>query len=312
MNSCEPAARPRRRANRRRPSGAKNAERVEATAREGEARSTGSSRRVDAVEGGASRPGNEQGSKPDRLRRRRPEKPGPDRRKLALAEAKTNQKAIADELQKMLDGLSEFETYRGVVKDAQELLKQHEQTMKQTDEAADKPEMMGKPLDALDARNRRRSWAIWLPGNLRSARACKTCWSGWARWRGRLDESDPLASAAMREAAEKSGSRGPPASSARPPINWKRTRWARPSRAAGAGSRRAERPGRRDPEPPRARAFPAGQGAQERRGRARQDARQAGPEPEEDARGPEEPQCQGARGPVEAAGQGTGRDPAKT
>ena len=57
-----------------------------------------------------------------------------------LAEAKTNQKAIADELQKMLDSLSEFETYRGVVKDAQELLKQHEQTMKQTAEAADKPE----------------------------------------------------------------------------------------------------------------------------------------------------------------------------
>jgi len=42
-----------------------------------------------------------------------------------LKEAETNQKAIADELQKMLDGLSEFETYRGVVKDAQELLKGH-------------------------------------------------------------------------------------------------------------------------------------------------------------------------------------------
>ena len=62
----------------------------------------------------------------------------------ALAEAKTNQKAIADELQKMLDGLSEFETYRGVVKDAQELLKQQEQTMKQTAEAAAKPEMIGQ------------------------------------------------------------------------------------------------------------------------------------------------------------------------
>ncbi len=37
----------------------------------------------------------------------------------ALTEAKANQKAIADELQKMLDGLSEFETYQAVVKDAQ-------------------------------------------------------------------------------------------------------------------------------------------------------------------------------------------------
>ncbi len=68
-----------------------------------------------------------------RSRRRRRKRPGM-RRSLPLAESKTNQKAIADELQKMLDGLSEFETYRGVVKDAQELLKQHEQAMKQTDE----------------------------------------------------------------------------------------------------------------------------------------------------------------------------------
>ena len=66
-----------------------------------------------------------------------------------LAEAKTNQKAIADELQKMLEGLSEFETYRGVVKDAQELAKQHEQVMKQTAETADKPDMTGKPREGL-------------------------------------------------------------------------------------------------------------------------------------------------------------------
>ena len=76
-------------------------------------------------------------------------KPSPETAKVELAQAKTNQKAIADELQKMLDGLSEFETYRGVVKDAQELLKQQEQAMKQTAETADKPEMIGKPLEAL-------------------------------------------------------------------------------------------------------------------------------------------------------------------
>ena len=96
-----------------------------------------------------------QRAKPERSELAAPgeqKQPGPDSAKAALAEAKTNQKAIADELQKMLDGLSEFETYRGVVKDAQELLKQQEQTMKQTAEAADKPEMIGKPLDALDAR----------------------------------------------------------------------------------------------------------------------------------------------------------------
>ena len=71
-----------------------------------------------------------------RLQGMRPQKPDSDLGKSALAEAKTNQKAIADELQKMLDSLSEFETYRGVVKDAQELLKQQEQAMKQTAEVA--------------------------------------------------------------------------------------------------------------------------------------------------------------------------------
>ena len=49
----------------------------------------------------------------------------------------------------MLDGLSEFETYRGVVKDAEKLLKEHEQVMKQTSEAAAKPEMTGKTPDQL-------------------------------------------------------------------------------------------------------------------------------------------------------------------
>src|SRR5262249_34076361 len=80
--------------------------------------------------------------------------------KQSLAEAKINQKAIADELQKMLDGLSEFETYRGVVKDAQELLKKQEEALKQSAEAASKPDLMGKSADALspeqkaDLRNR--------------------------------------------------------------------------------------------------------------------------------------------------------------
>ena len=67
----------------------------------------------------------------------------------SLAEAKTNQKAIADELQKMLEGLGEFETYRGVVKDAQALLKKQEETMKQAAEAAAKPDLMGKSAESL-------------------------------------------------------------------------------------------------------------------------------------------------------------------
>ncbi len=146
------------------------------------------------------------GSKPD-APSATPPKPGSDATQLALAEAKTNQKAIADELQKMLDGLSEFETYRGVVKDAQELLKQHEQTMKQTDEAAAKPETMGKPLDALTPEQKADL------GNLASrqsqvGKGLQNLLERMGEMAGRLDESDPLASSAMREAAEKTRQQG--------------------------------------------------------------------------------------------------------
>ena len=163
---------------------------------------------------------------------------GPNSAKAELAEAKTNQKAIADELQKMLDGLSEFETYRGVVKDAQELLKQHEQTMKQTAEIADKPEMIGKPLEALtpeqkaelaNLSNRQSQVGKGLQnlqermGEMaRSDRCSRT------RWRLRRCATRP----------RKVRSKGRPASSPRPPINWKRTRWGRHVRSR---SRRAKR-----------------------------------------------------------------------
>ena len=107
----------------------------------------------------------------------------------------------------MLDGLSEFETYRGVVKDAQELLKQHEQAMKQTAEAAAKPETMGKPLDALTPEQKAEL------GNLASrqsqvGKGLQNLLERMGEMAGRLDESDPLASSAMREAAEKSQKQG--------------------------------------------------------------------------------------------------------
>ena len=169
--------------------------------------SKGSNQKGDASKGSnepASRP--KAGAKPE-APSAAPPKPGSDSTQLALAEAKTNQKAIADELQKMLDGLSEFETYRGVVKDAQELLKQHEQTMKQTDEAAAKPETMGKPLDALTPEQKAEL------GNLASrqsqvGKGLQNLLERMGEMAGRLNESDPLASSAMREAAEKTRQQG--------------------------------------------------------------------------------------------------------
>ena len=130
-----------------------------------------------------------------------------DSTELALAEAKTNQKAIATELEKMLESLSEFETYRGVVKDAQELVKQHEQTMKQTAEVADKPDMAGKRLDALSPEQKSEL------GNLAARQAqvgkgLQNLLERMGEMAKRLDASDPLASSALREAAEKSQRQG--------------------------------------------------------------------------------------------------------
>ena len=107
----------------------------------------------------------------------------------------------------MLDGLSEFETYRGVVKDAQELLKQHEQTMKQTDEAAAKSDTVGKPLDALSPEQKADL------GNLASrqsqvGKGLQNLLERMGEMAGRINESDPLASSAMREAAERTRQQG--------------------------------------------------------------------------------------------------------
>jgi hypothetical protein len=154
----------------------------------------------------SSKPSSPSGAKPATKGSETP-KPGNDSTQLALNESKTNQKAIADQLQKMLDNLSEFETYRGVVKDAQELLKQHEQTMKQTDEAAAKPDIVGKGLDDLNQEQKADL------GNLASRQGqvgknLQNLLERMGEMAGRTSESDPMASAAMREAAEKTKQRG--------------------------------------------------------------------------------------------------------
>ena len=125
----------------------------------------------------------------------------------SLAEAKTNQKAIADELQKMLEGLGEFETYRGVVKDAQALLKKQEETMKQAAEAATKPDLMGKSAESLSPEQKAEL------GNLAArqsdlAKGLQNLLERMDDLGKRLDESDPLAAFAMREAAGNSRKQG--------------------------------------------------------------------------------------------------------
>jgi hypothetical protein len=122
---------------------------------------------------------------------------------LALKDAETNQKAIADELQKMLDGLSEFETYRGVVKDAQNLLKEQEEAMKHAAEAAGKPDLMGKTPETLTPEQKADlSNLASRQSNL--AKELQDLQAKMDEMSKRLDESDPLAAAALREAAQES------------------------------------------------------------------------------------------------------------
>ena len=126
-------------------------------------------------------------------------------RQCSLAEAKTNQKAIADELQKMLEGLGEFER-TAVVKDAQALLKKQEETMKQSAEAATKPDLMGKSAECYSP-SRKPSWATWPPASRIGQGPAKP-----PRAHGPISASgsmtsDPLAAAAMRDAPATAASR---------------------------------------------------------------------------------------------------------
>ena len=86
-----------------------------------------------------------EGQQPDA---RKPEdEPTKAGQELALAEKQ--QKAIADELQRMLDSLNEFETMRGVLNEAKGLLKEERETMKAAAEEIEKNDLDGKTLDQL-------------------------------------------------------------------------------------------------------------------------------------------------------------------
>lgn len=124
-----------------------------------------------------------------------------------LAESRTSQNAIADELQKMLDGLSEFETYRGVVKDAQNLLKEQEQTMKQTADAASKTDLIGKSPENLTP-EQKGDLANLADRQQNVSRGLQNLQEQMSEMAKRLDESDPLAAAALREAADSSRKQG--------------------------------------------------------------------------------------------------------
>lgn len=69
----------------------------------------------------------------------------------SLDESRQSQQAIARELEAMLQGLSEFETLRGVTREAEQLLNNQDAVKKETEQRATDPGLMGKTPDQLNA-----------------------------------------------------------------------------------------------------------------------------------------------------------------
>lgn len=130
-----------------------------------------------------------------------------DLAKEGLAQAQTNQKAITDELKKMLDSLSEFENVRGAVKDAQNLLKEQEQVMKQSSDAASKPELMGKTPEQLN-NEQKADLANLAARQSNVAKESRNLQEKLDQMAKRTAESDPTSSAALKEAADQLAKQG--------------------------------------------------------------------------------------------------------
>ncbi len=239
----------------------------------------------------------------------RPEDSPQDVARRSLAEAKINQKAIADELQKMLEGLGEFEIYRGVVKDAQALLKQQEATMKQAAEAATRPELMSKPAESLTPEQKAEL------GNLAArqadlARDLQNLLERMDDLGKRLDESDPLAAAAMRDAAGNSRKQGTSAKMGAAAEQLEKNQMGK-ARAQQDTARQELRElvdavqNRRERELSR-----LVKELRKAESEMRETAPATGGEPQGHSRGKAESRCPTKAQPTQEAGQGTGADPA--
>ena len=130
-------------------------------------------------------------------------KPGQPEAKPALVEAEKNQKAIADELEKMLAGLSQFDTVRTAAKEAKALLDQQEEAIKRAAEAARKPDLAGKGPEGLTPEQKADL------GNLAAkqseiAKGLQNLESKMDEMARKLEATDPLGASALKEAAAQS------------------------------------------------------------------------------------------------------------
>ncbi len=143
-----------------------------------------------------------EGQQPDA---RKPEdEPTKAGQELALAEKE--QKAIADELQQMLDNLNEFETMRGVLNEAKGLLKEQRETMKSTNEEIEKNALDGKTLDQLPPEQKAATENLG-ERQKKLAEELKQFENKLDDMAGRTEPEDPISAQAMKDAAAQSRKR---------------------------------------------------------------------------------------------------------
>jgi hypothetical protein len=156
-------------------------------------------------QGGQQPQGGEQpegAQKPEGAPRIKPEEE-PTRAGQELARAEVEQRAISGELQKMLDRLNEFETFRGVANEAKGLLKEQQETMKATAEASEKHQLDGKKRDQIspDAKADLDNLAARQEKLSEALRQFENKMDEMGR---RLADQDPLAAQALQDAAGES------------------------------------------------------------------------------------------------------------
>lgn len=124
-----------------------------------------------------------------------------------LAQAGENQQAIAEELQKMLDGLGQFENIRSMTQEGEKLLRRQEEAQKQSAAAAAKPDLVGKPPEALTPPQKNDLENLANRQNELS-RDLQNLEAKLDEMSQRIDPEDPLTAAALREAAAQSRKQG--------------------------------------------------------------------------------------------------------
>ncbi len=125
----------------------------------------------------------------------------PNTPKAALAEAEKNQKAIVDELEKMLAGMSRFDEVKDAVKDAKALLRQQEQAIKESADAAARPDMDGKAPSDISPENKA-DLANQAAKQNEIAKGLQNLEAKLDNMAKKIEPTDPLSARALRDAAE--------------------------------------------------------------------------------------------------------------